>query len=68
MSPLMGFAGIALMLAVSSCAGKPTPPAAVCPVASLPVYDTRPEVAGECKPMYDLCAEWRTSAINLCSE
>ena len=58
-------AGLALMLV--GCAGKSVP-SPTCPIEALPVYDARPQTAAECRPMYDLCAEWRQSAINLCSE
>ena len=63
----LAIAGLAALALLAGCGAK-SPQAAVCPIASLPVYDSRPEVAAECKPMYDLCAEWRASAINLCSE
>ena len=57
----------ALLLAAAGCASK-SPPAAPCAIAALPVYDARPVIAAECLPMYDLCTEWRKSAITLCRE
>lgn len=65
MPRLLFAAGLAALL-LAGCAGRaPTP--APCPIAALPVYDSRPVIAAECKPMYDLCAEWRQSAIRMCS-
>ena len=59
-------AGLAALV-LAGCAGS-APPPATCPIAALPVYDSRPVIAAECKPMYDLCAAWRQSAITMCSE
>ena len=65
MPRFMFIAGIVALLA--GCASTP-PPSTTCPLAALPVYDSRPTTAAECRPMYDLCAEWRQSAITLCSQ
>ena len=65
MPRILFIAAVAVLLA--GCAASAPEPLA-CPLAALPVYDVAPSIAAECLPMYDLCTEWRKSAINLCSE